>query len=91
MAAEGNGEIEVADSGLGSKFTASENALIKKYFVLENACRGGTNSLETEKACADRDVVSQDLKATNICYGKRNQAGYQYDMHRCGPDSNGMN
>lgn len=69
-------------------FTADEQRAIDAYDRLNSACRGGSgNEQSTWAACEKRDAAGTQLEQQGICYGKKDQAGYEMRHHHCGPDS----
>lgn len=67
------------------KWTRDESALITEWHALNEKCRGGSGDVpETMEACELRDgTVARRLTASNICYGREGEYGYQMTMHRC--------
>jgi hypothetical protein len=50
-------------------FGASTESLLKRWYALEDVCRGSAPSPKTERACNERDnVVSRQLEARGYCY-----------------------
>lgn len=67
----------------------SLEALLQSWHTLNTKCRGGSGDKpETHLACDQREKVSAQLERLGRCYGKKGQAGYQMEWHRCGRDSN---
>jgi hypothetical protein len=76
------------DGASDELFTADERRAIDAYERLNSACRGGSgDDPSTMAACDKRDVAGLALEARGICYGKKDQAGYEMRHHHCGPDS----
>lgn len=58
--------------------------LLSVYQDLNEMCRGWSgDDPHTAQACKVRDKVSKMLAGTGYCYGKKGQAGYQMQWHRC--------
>lgn len=69
---------------------SQQEQLIDSFFQLQDSCRGGGNDTATEKACNQWGEVSTKLKALGVCYGRKDEATYQWKMHPCDTGSNGM-
>ncbi|RCW81960.1 S1C family serine protease [Phyllobacterium bourgognense] len=64
-------------------------SLISTWFDENSKCRGGAgNDPQTDKACARRETLSDNLYSMGWCYGKKHQYGYQMKWHQCTADSN---
>ena len=61
-------------------------ALIEKWKQKNDLCRG-PDSPEASKACEDRGDFSIRLARLGFCFGREDEAGYQYDWHRCEANS----
>jgi hypothetical protein len=74
--------VVVASSPSAAK--ASDESLIQKEMVLNDACRGGSGDEEaTQNSCAERDAVFSMLRSRGWCYGTEEQAGYQKSWQKC--------
>lgn len=56
---------------------------------LNSMCRGWSgNDPHTDEVCALRDDLHKLLGTMGYCYGKKGQAGYQMQWHKCTTGSN---
>jgi hypothetical protein len=62
--------------------------LIQMWVAENRNCRGlPGDDPRSEIGCERRNVLNDALRKQGWCYGKKNEAGYQYDWHRCTRDS----
>lgn len=62
--------------------------MMRLWTQANGQCRGGSgDDPKTHDACDEREAYSKRLSQLGWCYGKRGQAGYQLQWHRCGPGS----
>ncbi|GEO13536.1 hypothetical protein [Microvirga aerophila] len=63
--------------------------MMKLWLEATMECRGsaGANPPADADPCEEREAYSKRLNQLGWCYGKKNEAGYQYDWHRCTRDS----
>jgi hypothetical protein len=56
---------------------------------LNTMCRGWSgDDPRTAEVCEVREKMAKLLTAMDYCYGRRGQAGYQMQWHKCVGDSN---
>lgn len=66
----------------------SANANIEEWMDWNERCRGGSgDDPATLVACDRRSDVSKRLEGLNLCYGKEDQSGAEYEWHTCGAGS----
>ena len=67
---------------------SNAQVLVGMQMSANGRCRGGSgDDPATWEACAERLAFQRRLAALNWCYGRRGEAGYQMQWHRCGPNS----
>lgn len=58
--------------------------MMRLWSQANGQCRGGSgDDPRTSDACDERAAYSMRLRQLGWCYGKRDEAGYQYRWHRC--------
>lgn len=64
--------------------------LLQAWHQANTTCRGSSkpDDFTTMDECSRRDRLGGRLNQAGWCYGKKGQAGYQQEWHRCGPNSN---
>jgi len=62
---------------------AEVKALIQAFDIANKKCRDSGPEAVVLAACDRRETISEAISKSNWCYGKRDQAGYQYRWHRC--------
>lgn len=75
-------------AGLHAQPRGDAQTLIARWRDLNGVCRGGSgDSPTTMAACRRRDDVGRRLGRLGWCYGRRGEAGYRMDWHRCQANS----
>ncbi len=63
-------------------------ALLDEWMDWNEPRRGGSgDEPSTLEACDRREAVSAELEGMNLCYGKEDQVGAEYEWHTCGAGS----
>lgn len=72
----------------GGPSEANADTLLEEWMDWNERCRGGSgDEPATLEACDRRAEISAELEGMNLCYGKENQAGAEYEWHTCGAGS----
>lgn len=83
----GSSDLESRRPELPS-WTNEERVAIADWMKANHDCRGGSDPRLVADACANRDdVYGPKLAMAGICYGRDNEAGSEFVMHRCEEDS----
>jgi len=73
---------------MAQKGVPSAERLIQMERAANSRCRGGSgDELHTWEACGERTAYGRILGMMGWCYGRRGEAGYQMQWHRCTPTS----
>lgn len=81
-------QTAVAQTGLPAQDSKALKSLVDRWHTLNTRCRGDSGDKpETHKACQQREEMSAQIERLGHCYGKKDQAAYQMEWHRCGNDS----
>ena len=72
----------------GFSFTETENQMVEMAAELNSQCRGSSDQKIIQKYCPMRDKFFVMLKNdAKLCYGRKDEYGYQHQWHRCAKDS----
>jgi hypothetical protein len=67
---------------------ADPAGLLERWASLNSRCRGGSGDAEeTMQSFEDRDHSQVIMRANGWCYGRKGEAGYQMEWHRCSNSS----
>lgn len=69
-------------------FTPEIEQLISKWYESNAKCRGGAgDDKSTLEQCELRDNQDEKLQSLGICYGEKEQFGYEMKWHKCNSNS----